>query len=61
MRQSLVGRLLENLRDNTRHTSVIKFFEIGNIYAKDGERNITVTELLRGIKNLPYAEKKVLA
>lgn len=40
MRRTLAGRLLENIRDNTRHSEQIKFFEIGNISTKDGERNI---------------------
>ncbi len=35
MRRSLAGRLFENIRDNTRHDTLVQFFEIGNIYSKD--------------------------
>lgn len=46
MRRSLAGRLFENIRDNMRHASVIKFFEVGNIYHKDSDRNIAHTALI---------------
>ncbi len=61
MRRTLAGRLFENIRENTRQSDTIRFFEIGNIYSKNGDRNNGVSELLSEIDSLPYTEKKMIA
>lgn len=61
MRRSLAGRLFENLRDNARHSELLRFFEIGNIYSRNSSRNSGVEELLRDISEKPFSEKKKIA
>ncbi|MFZ2256368.1 MAG: hypothetical protein WAW59_07240 [Patescibacteria group bacterium] len=34
MRRSLAVRLLENIANNTKHDTVLRFFEIGKVYHK---------------------------
>ena len=36
MRRSMAVRLLENIRENIRHTDSFGFFEIGKIFQKEG-------------------------
>ncbi len=61
MRTTLAGRLFENLKNNLRHDSSIRFFEIGNIYAKNDQRNHGIDSLLSSIEKKPFSEKKILS
>lgn len=61
MRRSLVNRLLENIANNTKYTSTLRFFEIGKVYTKDGEAGKTTEKLLASQKSQPFPEKKMLA
>ncbi len=61
MRRSLAPRLLENIRENIKHTSRLKFFEIGKCYSKNAEPNTKQKELLKDIPNKPFTEKRYIA
>jgi phenylalanyl-tRNA synthetase beta chain len=61
MRRSLAGRLLENIRDNSRHNESLRFFEIWNIYSRNGQRNALVEEFLKDIDTTPFSERKMIA
>jgi phenylalanyl-tRNA synthetase beta subunit len=61
MRRSLAVRLFENIANNVKHGTTLKFFEIGKVYSKDGSNSVLMTEFLDNIDKKPFSEKKMLA
>jgi phenylalanyl-tRNA synthetase beta subunit len=61
MRRSLAVRLFENIANNVKHDTTLKFFEIGKVYSKDGSNSILMAEFLDNIDKKPFSEKKMLA
>lgn len=61
MRRSLAVRLFENISNNIKHQNVLKFFEIGKVYSKEGSESSIMTEFLSHIDKKPFSEKKMLA
>lgn len=61
MRRSLAPRLLQNIRENIKHTNTLKFFEIGKCYSKDALPNEKQKALLASIPNKPFTEKRYIA
>jgi phenylalanyl-tRNA synthetase beta subunit len=61
MRRSLAVRLLENIANNTKHQDILKFFELGKVYTKEGETSVFMREFLENTEENPFFEKKMLA
>lgn len=61
MRSSLAPRLFLNIQNNLRHSTDLHFFEIGNIYGKNINRNRHITELLALQESQPFGESKKIA
>lgn len=62
MRRSLAVRLFENISANTKHSSTLRFFEIGKVYHKTStSSNSVMADFLTHVDRLPFPEKKMLA
>ena len=61
MRRSLAPRLFENIHENLKHTSTLKFFEIGKCYFRSGKRDTDTDTLLSKIDKKPFSEKRMIA
>lgn len=62
MRRSLAVRLFENIRENTKHDSLLRFFEVGKVYHKWAYSPMSVNQVfLDKVEKKPFAEKKMLA
>ena len=62
MRRSLAIRLLENIHENIKHDTVLRFFEIGKVYHKWDYNDTSINQrFLEKIEKKPFAERKMLA
>ncbi len=61
MRTSLSTRLLGNIANNLKYDADLKFFEIGNVYAKSGDLRPEIQKITDENTPLPYSEKTIIA
>ena len=61
MRRSLSVRLFDNIAKNRNIDGMLRFFEIGKVYSKNGGYSNTVTDFLKYIDKKPYGELLMIA
>lgn len=62
MRRSLSVRLFENIKENLRHSTSLRFFEIGKVYHKTQTVSLSLMEdFLEHVTSRPFPEKKMFA